>query len=875
MAFVEEPGSGRESFLGRQNALKTVLAGCDDALSHGSTSPRVCLIRGPSGVGKERLLGELCSEALDAGITVLEAGEGGRSLGGLLPFLRSALEGGEGLVSETLLEQVRGLLDDAREGGRASLDAVGVAEFLLATTTRPTVFIVPNVERQDPLTQACLLQIIRQLVPNSSLDREIRPPCYWAISYSIDAKDAVHEFGLFDSALLTVDLEGLDHEELSQFIRALLGSQPLPPEALKELHQITRGIPGRVSDAVFALREAGTLVQQDDGWSLAESNVLELPSSPAGIIQRRIGALTRTESTWLQTLAIESRPFSMAYALDVTRGNSQILHEWCERSILEQTWLETSLCLRFVSTDLREELVATMEDPSRQNAHERRATWIEKHLPTHEAIEPLARHWAEAGKPDRAISFFIASGQRSQSVGDIVSTVEWYRRAMVLLESLELPLSQKHELEQSILLPLGAAERSNAEHLYAEERFRRLVELAKERSDWESLGAALDRLALVLIETGRLTEAMQSAQERLQIAKDSADRRGQAMALRLVGVIRRELDGPAAGIGDLEEALRVAGDGDAMADVRARVAIALSYAHTESGNPEEGLRWAMWGLKISRDAKFNELEVSFLINISMAQFNLGRPDLTLRWATEAMEVCEERGLKRYYMLALGNAGDAMRALGRFHEAEQTLRAALKETYKTGGPDLQIARMLELAHLLLDKGDATHAMTYLAEAWRLQPRMSNTHSLVALGLAELRLRLGTLCSNEKGSNTTSTEELLATVMGWAATATDTLPELELMVYAGLFNARSGHLDASRDIAKKAYVLSEKVLPSRIISRPDLAAGLLALLTDTKLEEQEADFRSRVARAIDGRAASIDDANMRKEYLTIPLIAHLSK
>jgi tetratricopeptide (TPR) repeat protein len=871
---LEAPPIDKDRFLGREEALDTVLSGFSAAVRQGSTSSRACFIKGPSGVGKEHLLGELTQLALDEEATVLEAGEGSRSLGGMLPLIRTAVALGEGLVSRGLMDTMQSFLrDSSGEQNATTLSVQDVVELIIATTTSPTLYLVPSAHLQDPMTLNCVLQMVRQLTPSSSLDRDIRPPCFVALSYVQDGSEASKQLETLSTEVLSVDLQGLSVGGVTEFIVTLLGTQPLPSQQLNDLHRLTEGIPGRINDALFALKEAGELIEASGTWSINEKTGVELPDSPQEVIKKRIGALSHQEVSWLQTLSVERRPFSMAYALEITNGNTKLLHDWVARSILEQTWLETSLCLRFVSEDLRNQLQGLLAQSERYEAHEIRAAWIEEHLPAHEVVEHLARHWAKAGKPDRAISFFISSGQRSQSAGDLASTVEWYRRAMELLSSMPLTEKEKQAKECEILLPLGAAERANAEHLYAEERFRRLIELTEAKSDTELLGTALDRLALVLIETGRLTEAMQSACKRLEVAKKHNDPRGQAMALRLIGVIKRELEGPAAGIDDLEEALRVAGEDQATDDVRARVAIALSYAHTESGQPQEGLRWAMWGLKISRDAQFNELEVSFLINISMAQFMLGRPDLTLRWATEAMEFCEERGLKRYHILALGNAGDAMRALGHFTEAEQTLRAALRETYKTGGRDLQVARMVELAHLLMDKSDVEGAKTYLREAWRLRPHLSNSRNLLALGLTELRLRLGTLCSDNEGSCDTTTADLLASVMGWAATGTDTLPELELLVYAGLFQSQK-RKENGRKIANEAYSLSEKLPPSRLISRPDLAAGLIALLEYVGLSKLHQEFSSRIARAIDARAASIDDALLRNGYLTIPLIEHLS-
>ena len=160
MATSETPHIDKERFLGRDEALEAVLTGFREAIKPGSRSPRVCLIEGPPGVGKEHLLGELIGEALDEGANVLEAGEGSRSLGGMLPFMRTAVALGEGLVSTGLLETIRSCLDDSASSGDATLGIDEVVEIVLSTTTTPTVFIVLSAHLQDPLTQNCLLSLL-------------------------------------------------------------------------------------------------------------------------------------------------------------------------------------------------------------------------------------------------------------------------------------------------------------------------------------------------------------------------------------------------------------------------------------------------------------------------------------------------------------------------------------------------------------------------------------------------------------------------------------------------------------------------------------------------------------------------------------------
>ena len=51
-------------------------------------------------------------------------------------------------------------------------------------------------------------------------------------------------------------------------------------------------------------------------------------------------------------------------------------------------------------------------------------------------------------------------------------------------------------------------------------------------------------------------------------------------------------------------------------------------------------------------------------------------------------------------------------------------------------------------------------------------------------------------------------------------------------------------------------------------------MIALLANARLKKAHIEFKDRISRAIDARAASIDDAYLRSGYLNIPLIEHLA-
>lgn len=871
MNLIEPEPSDPAPFLGREDALSAASQGLNDVLLNREGAPRACFITGPTGVGKEHLLRELAQQALDAGCLVREVAPERRSLGGILPILRSAYDAIclEAPSRARRYQAVARFLKGGPGMAGAMPDAAEIADLLLASLHEPSVWIFPRAHQQDPMSADVLCELLRRLSVAVGLDGLDPHPCFIALSLDDDDSDVSIKLREAMTHAIPVPLSGLDLPHLAEFVTSILGNQPLSAGRLEELHTLTAGIPARVSEAIHTLQDAGELVEAEGAWGVRDKRAFVLPSSTNAVIAQRIASLGREELEILRVLAVEAGPFGMAYAMNVTGDDASSVRDWMERTILEQTWVETSLCLRFSVDGFREALLATLTPLERAAAHGRRAAWLEEHLAPEDAVELLAAHWTDAGESQRAMSFIVAAAKRSQSAGDLVSTIDWYRRALLHLSDSDMAPADALALEVETLFALGTAERSNAQTTKAKERFETLLRRTDEQGDPEAKGRALDILALIAIETGELETALSRAHERRDLAFGCNDVRGKALSLRLLGVIRREIDGPAAGIVELEEALSIAGDSVELTEVRARIAIALSYAHTESGDPEAGLSTAMWGLALSRDAQLQELEASFLINISMAHFVLGRPDLTLRWATEAMDVCEAKGLRRTMLLALGNAGDAMRALGKFSEAGQTLRSALKETYRVGGGDLLVARMLELAHLLMDQGEHSEAAAYLSEAWRLESKVKSDRHLYTLYTCELRFRLGPMSTGEPGPGTASTGDLIARAEAWASEGADAMRRLEWCVHHGTWLA-GDRPRGGRKFCAQALELSESIPVNRLIGKPDLAAMLLALVRRSGSRRVHKQLAQRLAEAIDTRAASVDDRALREAYLSMPLV-----
>ncbi|TNF38557.1 MAG: hypothetical protein EP329_00170, partial [Deltaproteobacteria bacterium] len=756
---TEATRTGRFSsapWAGRERALKALLATLHEAFAPESRGERLALVVGEPGIGKGRLLDEIKRTAQLEGAIVLEgrpASRHGRPLGPLVPILAGryggrlddpALTGEQRRVLRSLL----GGREEEEEAPRATtitdppaIDPGVVSDLLLRDVTHPTVVMLRGAERMDRVTIEVVARTCRALTPMRGVgDEAALPPLFLVLTVSEADLDAALK-AVLDGlpGVRRVELGPLDAEGVTDMLRGAFGHQPLPPEALSTLLRVTGGNPGDVQDVLYALIEADDLRFEDGAWRLRPGVDVPLPRSVEEAMHKRLAGLAQPERDVLETIAVFSTPVPANIIDHLGPRAAPAVQELMARELVVRRLVDDEVCLAFSHERTRVALLREMPAEIRAARHREAAQWIEQTRPLDQAVEALASHWSAGGRPERALSFLLEAAERAHTAGDIPRTLQWYAEALDVLPKAGMGVLRRLETEALIRNRLGATARAAGDLDTAEAHFTRLLEIGKDLEDPGWVSVAVDRLALVMIDALRFDDAIAFAHQGYELAVAREDVRGQAMALRLLGSVRREQGGPGAGLDDLHRALRVAGDDPELGDVRARIAVTLSYAYTDAGRPAKGLEWAEWGLAIARAEGLVEMEVSLLINLSMAAFLGGLPERALGASREAMAFAEKKGLKRYFTLALGNMGDTLRVLGHFDEAEALLRAALRETYTTGAVDRVVARLIELTALSLDRGTPRQAIPYLREAWRLLPQTRGGARLDVV-LAELRLRL---------------------------------------------------------------------------------------------------------------------------------------
>ncbi len=481
----------RPGFVGRD----AVLDGLEERIRKDLKRPGRCLfVRGPSGVGKTRVILELARRLEIGGLAVV-AGECqpvGVGVGGerdglgirsapLHPFrpvlqaiadacIERGADEAERILGprariladvEPCLAQVPGLGNHPEPpsiGDDASryrqIEALGetLAEF---SSIAPLVVVIDDLQWADDLTLnfLALFHVGAWDVPTVAI----------AAAYRAEEDPTLRKYKRIFEDAEVIDLEPLEESSVARIIRDMLGTSNPGDELVRHLASRSRGNPFFVAEFLRAAvaerflrrdedgRWSSRVVQDESGEPEGLRTAIPLPDSLHDLITRRLDRLS-DDARQLAGLAavigrwVDPRLLDAVGLLDETRSMHAV-EELLVAQVLEE---ERDGTLRFAHDKLREVAYARVEPGERRELHRAAALAIEARAQGPDDLTRLsstmAHHWYHAigdreREPDRvarAVDLLEKSAAHAMNTGLPGEAVEFGRAAARLL-GLELP----------------------------------------------------------------------------------------------------------------------------------------------------------------------------------------------------------------------------------------------------------------------------------------------------------------------------------------------------------------------------------------------------------------------------------------------------
>ncbi len=742
--------------VGRDAALSMLQQALDDAEADRG---RVVLVAGEPGIGKSRLLEEFATRSRDRAVVL---GAAARSVERSLPYqpvaeaLRTA-SNWEPLAAvppvwlaeaARVLPELRDLRPDVpqplplepHESRARLLEALCRLLLRLAEGARPLLLCLDDLQSADSATRDWLVH----LAPRLS-DRRVLV----VAAYRIEARARVERLRRALTRLgerNELQLGGLDADSVAAIVRHVVPPEHTAAEMSLRLHRATGGNPFFLLETLRALVEAGPPPEDPAGGAQgpgqgaeSSSDELPLPDSVREAVEARLRRLNPATRQVLEAGAILGGAFDFDLVRHVAGRGEIEAADGLEEALARQLLEPHAAGYRFHHALTRQAVEATLSPLRRHLLHRRAARTLARVEP--QAAGRIARHFDLGGEAAAALRYYAEAAAGAQALY-AWEEAEWIQsRMLALLERLDPDRAQVPYLTQrgEIL-----SERAHIRYLQGrlddrDADLADLVELAKTSGDRALQLEALVQRVRYLNLDARYEEAIEAAQDGL----DLADRLGrEAAASRLlaqIGFAHYFLGQPQLALTALEAALNAAGD-EASPDMRGRVTHILGYVHFHLGEYERSLRYQEDAHACHRAVGDQNRVAWDGLDIGAVHLELGEVVTAHRYITEHLELARRIGAQpaeAYGLRLLGcwhlYQGDYATSLECFREA-RAKEAGLRSEHGMVAAELGIGLSLRSLGELDGARQALTGAVRRARAIRHRRRL--IESLVALGLTEI-------------------------------------------------------------------------------------------------------------------------------------------
>ena len=340
-------------FAGRQPELNVL-----EMLLADSGRLRTALLCGPAGIGKSRLVNELCRRHA-------------QSAHAILVHCADFVERGFNTALNDVIDGVRGTVDRERQPdiphatSATQLDTLA-AEICALAQRLPVILVLDRTDLADSGTLALLERLANLLVDADVLlvvATRGKPDGHWPADPRV------------------LDLRELTNADARQLVHGLLQSNRVEPETLDRLTDQSAGSPLVLEDMVTSSRASGAMQLVDGEWRLQGEVDIRQAFRLRTVVQARLDRLTVDEHELLRLASVFGRPLSarlVAPANGVATAQEEALNHLVELGIMYRTTNDSEhlYCIQDAATQAVVE--ASLPQTERRRLHERVALALQR-----------------------------------------------------------------------------------------------------------------------------------------------------------------------------------------------------------------------------------------------------------------------------------------------------------------------------------------------------------------------------------------------------------------------------------------------------------------------------------------------------------------
>ena len=772
MLRAVEGGGAASPFIGRVPELACL----EGALAGAATGrPVVVVVGGEAGIGKTRLVEELCDRAHARGIRVMSGGclalggagvpyapfvealrslarelEPGRlpallgpgraELARLVPEMAARLMAGTaGTVPPATAEAHGGPAPEARLARSRLFEIVlGVAERL--SRDAPLLLVLEDLHHADVATRDLIRFLVRNLhdaraclVVTVRTD-ELAPGCPVAVllgELEARAGTARLELGRFSRA------------EVAALLAGRLGATPSGALVERVLVR-SEGNPFYAELLADGLAAAG-FGEGEAAVPSDEPAAPEMPHRLRDIIEARVGTLPEPTREVLRVAALAGpRVDDRLLALAAGRPERELftaLRDAVARRVLVTAEGPSGGAIAFTHSLIREAVAAQLFPAERATLHARYAEALLAHPeigdgPTERAAA-LLHHWEGAGRPEQALPAALSAGRAAEAVFAFADASRHYERALVLWDRVPAGL-RPPGVDRPALLDWAADTAGlTGDYERAIARWREALRAVDPAIDPARAAIYHDRLRWTLWQAGDGPAAAAEVDAALAMTPSQPPSQARARALAHKAGLLMLAGRPAESLPLAEESLAIGRAVDEPAEVSLALGV-IAWDLVALGDDDQALALMSVARPIADAYPRPEGAALAATNLVGILEKAGRFEEALAVAREAIERTRVIGLERTYGSALhANAASILIVLGGWDEADRLTADALDR--EPAGTEAILLRATR-GRLLVGRGRFAEAAPLLDAARAAAARANLADHILRVATADAELAL---------------------------------------------------------------------------------------------------------------------------------------
>ena len=239
-----------------------------------------------------------------------------------------------------------------------------------------------------------------------------------------------------------ISLNRLTDEQVDQLMSYLPGEGVFPERISDLIRARSEGNPFYLEEVAYHLVETGLIEQVDGQWRVADSiDEAGIPGSLQGVLLARIDRLEEDIRRTLQMASVIGKSFLYRILEAVTEAEQELdqhLSELQRVDLVKEKSRLPELEYIFKHTLTQEAAYNSLLQDCRREFHRKVGQAIESLFPERreEFLGLLAHHFEEAGEMEKARNYLLVAGDQARLAFANEEAIEFYRRALHVLNSL-------------------------------------------------------------------------------------------------------------------------------------------------------------------------------------------------------------------------------------------------------------------------------------------------------------------------------------------------------------------------------------------------------------------------------------------------------